>query len=231
VDRRLHRQYAAASLGNQEDPLDELVFIQLSIRTPDSYYAPTFEAFRRLIGGRWERLLELSDEQILPVLESSGMARVKLVRLRGQIRQIIERFGSASLDELAFESDRAVESFLRSLPGVGPKTARCVMLYSLGREVFPVDSHCLRILRRLGLVPFALDRKLAHDVAQTLVPKEIRYTLHVSLVHHGRAVCRTSPICAVCPLLDICPTGTERERERQCSVVPGNRDQSRAASQ
>lgn len=214
VDRRLHREYRSASLGNLDDPLDELVFIQLSIRTPDTFYAPAFDSLRELVSGRWERLLELPEESVLPLLESSGMARVKLARLRGQLRQIIDRFGSASLDTLASRPDEEVESFLRSLPGVGPKTARCVMLYSLNRHVFPVDSHCLRILKRLSIVPSDLDRKRAHDAAQMMVPPEIRHTLHVNLVHHGRAVCRPDPRCAVCSLRDICPTGIARLAEQ-----------------
>ena len=99
------------------------------------------------------------------------MARVKLNRLTGQIAAIRHEFGAATLEPLRRLSDEKAESFLRSLPGVGPKAARCVLLYSLGRNVFPVDSHCLRVLTRLGVAAPALDRKAAHDVVQAVVPE------------------------------------------------------------
>src|SRR5690606_32237692 len=117
-------------------------------------------------------------------------------------------FGGVTLEPLKSLTDEDAETFLRSLPGVGPKAARCVLMYSLGRDVFPVDSHCRRVLARLGFVPKKVDRKAANDFLQALVPREIRYNLHVNLVHHGRAVCLPSlPNCGHCPLADLCPTG------------------------
>jgi endonuclease III len=91
---------------------------------------------------------------------------------------------------------------------VGPKVARCVLLYSLDRQVFPVDSHCRRVLGRLGFLPPRVDIKASHDFLQAIVPTEIRRSLHVNLIHHGRQICvPRTPDCGRCALLSLCPTG------------------------
>jgi len=211
VDRRLRDAYHTASLGNKQDPLDELIYIQLSIRTRESAYTDIYSALRQLIGEDWGTLLRLPPEEVLRALHAGGMAAVKLNRLRAQIEGILAAFGRVSLDPLKPLSTSEAEAFLRSLPGVGPKTARCVLMYSLGREVFPVDSHCRRVLARLGFLSFEIDRKAADDYLQDLVPPAIRHTLHVNLVHHGRELCLpVNPRCGECMLLDLCPTGLSR---------------------
>ena len=211
VDPLLGEAYGTAPLGNLPDPLDELVFIQLSIRTPESVYVDVFSVLREEVGGDWGALLHLPDERAISILEPGGMAQVKLRRLRSQLLTIRQEFGSITLAPLAAMAVNQAEEFLLGLPGVGPKAARCVLLYSLGRPVFPVDSHCLRIMKRLGLAPPELDRKLAHDFVQDLVPNPMRHSLHVNMVHHGRILCLPrSPRCRVCPLLSLCPTGARR---------------------
>jgi endonuclease III len=210
IHRRLQDTYHSASLGNKKNPLDELIYIQLSIRTREGAYQSIYSSLRRAVGGMWGRLLTVPDEMLLPALEPGGMARVKLERLRGIVATIKARFGRVTLAPLHRMSDTDAETFLLTLPGVGPKAARCVMMYSLGRQVFPVDSHCLRVLRRLGLVPPNIDRKKAHNQVQELVPPSLRHRLHVNLIHHGREVCVSGrPRCSICPLLSICPTGQE----------------------
>src|SRR5690606_19988842 len=112
-------------------------------------------------------------DRLVSALESGGMASVKVDRLREQLLAIRTRFGEVTLEPLHRMPDEEAERFLLSLPGVGPKAARCVLLYSLNRDVFPVDSHCLRIVKRLELVPENLDRKKAHDRVQELIPRRL----------------------------------------------------------
>lgn len=213
VERRLRQAYGAvpeghAPLGNKHNPLDELVYIQLSVRTRESAYQGTYPSIRRVVSGVWERLLSVPDDEALAALESGGMARVKLDRLRKQLAPLRDLFGRATLAPLRQMSTEDAEELLRSLPGVGPKVARCVLLYSLDREVFPVDSHCRRVLARLGFLPPKVDIKAAHDFLQALVPKGIRRSLHVNLIHHGRRICVPgTPDCGRCVLLSLCPTG------------------------
>jgi endonuclease-3 len=100
------------------------------------------------------------------------------------------------------------EAYLCSLPGVGVKSARCVLMYSLGREVFPVDIHSLRIMHRLGWVDWQGQRaESVADAAQRGVPPGLRKALHALLVQHGRLVCKSRPRCASCILRAMCPSG------------------------
>lgn len=213
VDERLRERYGdvprgSTPLGNKRNPLDELVYIQLSVRTREMSYQGTYPTLRRLVGGAWERLLSTPELGALRVMESGGMARVKLARLRAQFEQLRERFGRVTLEPLRHMSTEEAEGVLRSLPGVGPKVARCVLLYSFDRDVFPVDSHCHRVLSRLGFLPTAVHVKAGHDFLQDLVPPPIRRSLHVNLVRHGRDTCTPGvPRCLDCPLLSLCPTG------------------------
>jgi endonuclease III len=212
VDRRLRTAYhTAPPLGNKRNPLDELIYIQLSVRTREGAYMSTYPALRRLTGGSWRRLTEFREDDIVRAIHGGGMARVKVHRIRRMLDYIRERFGRITLAPLRSMNDEEAERFLRGLPGVGPKVARCVLLYSLDREVFPVDSHCRRVLMRLALLPITVDVKAAHDFLQELVPARVRRTLHINLVHHGRAICVPGvPRCDVCVLSSRCQTGRAR---------------------
>lgn len=180
----------------------------MSIRTREDAYKGGYEALAALVGGDWSRLLELPEEELVPAIVGGGMGRIKIDRLREQMGRIRDRFGAVTLEPLHRMRDDEVEDFLTSLPGVGPKAARCVMMYSLGREVFPVDSHCRRVMDRVGYLPAGVDRKAAHDVLQDLVPPPIRYSLHVNLVHHGKEICVPgSPKCERCTIRNLCCVG------------------------
>lgn len=201
-------------LGNKRNPLDELVFIQLSVRTPEREYEETYRAFRRLVGGRWERLLSLDAERAITVLRRGGMAHVKVHRLMETFSMLRVRFGRVTLAPLRAMSDADAEALLLGLPGVGKKVARCILLYSLDRDVFPVDTHCFRVLDRLRLVPPGRKYRNAHDDIQSLIPPPLRRSLHVNLVRHGRTTCTPRhPRCSSCVLLPCCPTGQQRMRE------------------
>jgi endonuclease III len=213
IDRRLHAEHGTRSLGNKPDPLDELVFIQLSIRTRQGAYQGGYEALAEIVEGDWSHLLHLSEEDLVSTIAGGGMASIKIDRLRNQMARILDRFGTVTLEPLRQMSDEAAEEFLVGLPGVGPKAARCVMMYSLGRKVFPVDSHCRRIMDRVGYLPAGVDRKQAHDVLQDIVPPPIRASLHINLVHHGKSICLPgAPRCEICPIRDLCRTGRGRLR-------------------
>jgi endonuclease III len=98
-----------------------------------------------------------------------------------------------------------VYCFLRGLPGVGPKTAAAVLLFSLGRPAFPVDTHVWRVARRVGLIGPRVSAEAAHDLLERAVPPAWRHTLHVNLIRHGREVCHAQrPACDRCVLRSLC---------------------------
>ncbi|MDN5850768.1 MAG: hypothetical protein L0H63_14205 [Nitrococcus sp.] len=211
VARALSKRYGDHSHGNKVNPLRELLFIICSVQTNEALYRSTytsltsrFPTFRQLAGA--------TEVEIATVIAHGGLARQKARTIKAILARLNSDFGSPTLSPLRAMSDAECEKYLESLPGVGRKTARCVMMYSLGREVFPVDSNCWRISRRLGWVrPTRPDRSCSSrdmDRVQSGIPAGKRYALHVNLVSHGRACCLPSiPLCESCCVQEFCRTG------------------------
>jgi endonuclease III len=204
VVERLRESYGAEDLGNLPDPLDELIFIVLSTRTRGSVFTATFLRLREAFP-EWSRLADVPLEEIEKVLRPTGLELKKATWLQALTRVVLADQGAASLGFLRALSDEEAEDYLTSLPGVGVKTARCVMMYSLGRQVFPLDAHAYRLLRRLGCIPEGVSYRSSHDLAQALVPADLRYDLHVLAVVHGRRTCLPRcPKCDSCSIEPLC---------------------------
>ena len=206
IDKRL-QCYGTPSHGNKPDPLDELVFIILSAQTEAYNYEATFEKLRNAFPD-WTEVCEASEQKIASVIRAGGLANKKAGQLKGAITKIRSDFGSGSLEALRDLGDREAEEYLTFLPGIGLKSAKCILMYSLGRSVFPVDTHVWRVSRRLGLA--AQVPKPSKGQAEDLekrVPLALRHRLHVNMVAHGRVQCLTyRPRCAECILADLCPS-------------------------
>lgn len=206
IDRHL-RKYGEKRHGNLDDPLDELVFIILSGQTEEYSYLETYEAFKRDFP-TWENALEAPVASIVAAIKQGGLYNKKARYIKGALQKIKSDFGELSLDRLKAFSDEEAIRYLESLPGISTKSARCILMYSMGRKVFPVDTHVWRICRRLGLTPpIPKPTVVQQRELEVLVPETIRYSLHVNMVSHGREVCLTYwPKCDGCVLADICPS-------------------------
>lgn len=192
--------YDALPLGNKSDPLDELIFIILTTMTQ---YGPMeiFDDLQRAFPS-WQGLLDSdADERLRTVIARGGLVNQKAPQILAIARHLRDDFGHVTLDPLRDLGDAECEAYLCSLPRVGKKVARCVMMYSLGRDVLPVDAHVLRVSKRIGLLPSGVSWAKAHDAIEDVVAPELRYALHVGLVRHGREVCTyRNPKCAACIL-------------------------------
>ncbi len=204
ISGRLSDEYGDPRLGNKEDPLDELVFIILSAKTAERSYFRTYEALKKAFPN-WFHILDAPEGSVASVIGLGGLANKKEAQIRALLRAIRDRPGPMGLGPLAEMDTEEAESFLTSLPGVGAKTARCVLMYSLEREVFPVDTHVGRVLSRIGIIPRQRLTETAQDAIQAIIPLALRYKLHVNLVAHGRAVCRSrKPLCPACVVNESC---------------------------
>ena len=196
-------------LGNKTDPYDELIYILLTVMTRSQPRIDrAFEGLQRLVGDdRWTGLLAADPDELDDVLRPLGFVN----RRREQLLEIARRVQEdhdGSLDPLGRMSDEDALGYLTSLPGVGVKTAKCVLMYSLGRQVLPVDIHVLRVAKRLGLVAEDATWEESDQQLEAEVADELKFDLHVQLVIHGREVCKSrNPQCDDCVLLDVCPTG------------------------
>jgi DNA (cytosine-5)-methyltransferase 1 len=221
IDELLEARYHSADLGNLDEPLAETVFILLSQQTRDAVYRGVYQALREAFP-RWMDARRARVRTLERVLEPAGFHRRRARQLRALLARVdqsnrerrVGPYGPAAddltLDFLHDLEDAEAEEFLLGLPGIGPKSARCVLAYALGRGVFPVDTHVHRILSRLELLP-TLGRKADHDPFQDAIPVDMRKRLHVNLVHHGREICRTSnERCGDCVLVSFCRPGQRR---------------------
>ena len=208
VAAALKNRYCDFNHYNLKDPLDELLFIICSTKTGEASYRSTFRSLKETFPTHY-KIAEAPAEYIARPIVSGGLSNQKAKAIRDLLDVIVEEFGEPTLKPLRKMSDEEAEAFLLSLPGVGKKIARCVLMYSLGRLVFPVDTHCWRIARRLGWVrPTQKDKHCAPrdmDRLQSKIPPELRYSLHVNMVSLGREICTaTSPRCEECPIAAWC---------------------------
>lgn len=204
----LTERYGDFAHHNKKNPLDELFFILCSVRTNRVGYHGTYASFRRAFP-RFEMVAEAPVEYLEKPLMAGGLARQKSIALKKTMDMIVNRFGKPTLAPLRTMTDAACEAFLTTLPGVGKKVARCVMMYSLDRQVFPVDSHCWRICRRLGWVRRTTKEQKPSpkdmDRLQGKIPPELRFSLHVNMVSLGREICLPrKPKCHLCPIAMYC---------------------------
>lgn len=204
VQRRLRDEQGAFVPKPVLPIIDEIVATVLSQHTSDVNSERAFAELKRRFP-TWEQVADAPVEQVADAIRSGGMADQKARRIQRVLAAIEDREGAIDLGRLHDLDDAAVETYLLALPGVGPKTAACVLTFAMGRTAFPVDTHVYRIAVRLGWMPATATAEKAHQLLTPQVPPEIRYDLHVAMISHGRNVCRAQrPRCEVCVLSDLC---------------------------
>lgn len=200
---RLRATYGLPRHGNPRRPLNDLFYIILSNKTTPDSAQRAYRALRRAFPS-WDQIEPHDLSRLKEVLGPAGLSNVRTAQIVGIAEQLREKFGSVTLAPLKRMSSSEAETFLSGLPGVSLKVAKCVMMYTLGFEVLPVDSHVHRISVRLGWT----SRKRAdqcHEELEAIVPPPSRYGFHVAALAHGRAVCRpTNPRCDSCIVRRFC---------------------------
>jgi endonuclease III len=208
ITDRLAKEYGRPELRPHRAPIDELVLTVLSQNTNDRNRDVAYFRLRERFP-TWDAVAEAPVEEIEDAIRPGGLAPTKSVR----IKEILDAIGDDDLlwlEEAPLDEARA---YLCALPGVGRKTAACVLLFSFGRPDVPVDTHVYRVGGRLGLWPPKLALVKAHDELARLVGDdgEFAYEAHVLLIRHGRRICvARAPRCPECPLRRICPEGRRR---------------------
>jgi endonuclease III len=219
VSHILEKTYGNPRHHNKDNPLDELVFILLSAKTTERSYLRTYEALHSRFPN-WFAALDEPPGAIARVIVGGGLSKKKEEQLRKLLHQLRDVHRGKGLSILRRMSTPKAEDFLTSLPGVGLKSARCVLMYSLGRTVFPVDTHCRRVLHRLGLIEFRRLTDRVQNEIQVAVPSSLRYRLHVNLVAHGRARCTPQrPKCSDCPIRAWCRYYSYNVRTKPALIV------------
>jgi endonuclease III len=191
-------------------PVDELVLTILSQNTSDVNTDRAYASLRARFA-TWEDVAAADPADVVDAIRSGGLANQKGPRIQAVLRELMDEPGGLDLEPLAGLAVDEALGRLTALPGVGKKTGSCVLLFSLNRPVMPVDTHILRIARRLGLVPERATAGETHELLTRITPPERMLEAHLLLIRHGRETCRArTPLCEQCPLLPHCPTGRSR---------------------
>jgi endonuclease III len=207
VHRRLLDHYGRPEAEDRYAPLEELIGTILSQHTSDVNSERAFgllmSAFRS-----WEEVRDAPMAELIEAIRSGGLAVVKAHRIQAVLRALTDDDGRVSLPDLRRMHRERALGFLTNLPGVGRKTAACVLLFGSHVPALPVDTHVHRVALRLGVVPRRSSADKAADVLETALAPRDYYAFHVNVIRLGREICKAPrPRCTACPLREQCPSG------------------------
>ena len=183
--------------------LDVLIATKLSQNTTDK---SSFKAFNRLKEkyNNWENVAAATESEICDCIKVCGLANTKAHDIKLMLNNMKTKYGKLDLSFYKELSDKEIYYELLSFNGIGLKTASCVLVFALGRDVFPVDTHVHRTLNRLGIVKTNSPEK-TFEQANDLLPKSRKYELHTNLIKFGRNICKAkNPICSKCNFYSLC---------------------------
>ncbi len=204
VHRRLLEKYGEPTWHESLPILDELVSTILSQNTNDTNRDRAFRQLKARFRN-WEDVRNAEPGEVIAAIRSAGLANQKGPRIQNILRQITAERGSLNLDFLKTLSDDEAWNWLNKYKGVGPKTASIVLLFSLGKAAFPVDTHIQRVTGRVGLRPEKMTNEKAHHYLAELFPPDTYQAAHLNIIRLGREVCHPrNPACDICVLQSLC---------------------------
>ena len=215
----LEKIYGVPALGNIKNPAWEVFYILLSAKTAEVQYQRTFRALKK----RFPKLKDLasaSAKSVCHCIEDGGFGPRRAKRIQQIARRFLSELGSQPSRRLKKMTAEECYHYLNSLPGIGPKSALCVMMYSLDFDVFPVDVNVHRVAVRLGALKPGISTRRAQKLMPALVPDGICKKLHVTMLVHGRTVCvHKKPMCNECIIKGMCRVGRQKGRRTRLRRV------------
>lgn len=204
VHRRLLDHYGRPAWPASYAPLEELVGTILSQHTSDINSERAFASLKRHFSS-WEDVRDAPIGELTDVIRMGGLAVVKASRIQDVLLKLTDSDGRVRLPDLRRLSRAEAVNLLVQLPGVGRKTAACVLLFGSHIPAIPVDTHVHRVALRLGLVPHGTSPDKTTDILERELDPRQYYAFHVNLIRLGREICRAPrPRCEICPLQQRC---------------------------
>jgi endonuclease-3 len=201
---RLRELYGRPYAPPHGQGLDELILTVLSQSTNDRNRDVAYLGLRKRFDS-WAEVRDAPNADVELAIRPGGISKVKSLRIQAILRELDD---PPSIDHLAHASVEQGRAELTALPGVGRKTAACVLLFAYGKRDVPVDTHVSRVGTRLGLFREGAPFEQLHDTMLDITPRGEELEFHVNLLRHGRRTCHARrPACAECGLLRMCPTG------------------------
>ena len=204
ISHKLEKIYGKKKWVVHYDPLSELIATILSQNTSDHNSHRAYASLRSRFKS-WDQVRRANVRTLAAAIRSGGLADIKAQRIKNILHQIHQDNHATDLGFLKRWSTQRVREYLSKFKGVGEKTIACVLLFSLKKPVMPVDTHVLRVSRRLGLVSQKTNAQRAEEILEEFVPGNEIYQFHLNLIQHGRNVCKAAnPRCERCVLFENC---------------------------
>jgi len=207
IRARLAETYGVPRLPPHGHPIAELVLTVLSQSTNDRNRDVAYLRLRDRFAD-WRAVRDAPVAEVEEAIRPGGISKVKSARIRAILEALPQTAdGEPTLDELPAMPVEEGRELLTALPGVGRKTAACVLLFAHGLRDVPVDTHVGRVGARLGILPAKGSADAIHDAMLAITPPGAELEFHVNLLRHGRRTCYSQrPQCPVCPLRRMCPS-------------------------
>jgi endonuclease-3 len=206
IRARLAEVYGVPVAVPHGHPIAELILTVLSQSTNDRNRDVAYLRLRERLP-LWEQVRDAPLEEVEEAIRPGGISKVKSARIQAILRAIGAGGRDLDLDWMAGAPVAESQAYLCALPGVGRKTAACVLLFTFGLRDVPVDTHVSRVGTRLGLLRPKAPFEELHDAMLALTPPGAELELHVNLLRHGRRTCHAQrPACAQCALRRMCPS-------------------------
>lgn len=206
----LRRRFGRLRFAKETDAVGELVKTILSQNTSDVTSFRAFDNLKKRFRS-WGGLRKANISAIRREIKIAGLSNIKAPRIKEALNEIVRRRGLLELDFLERLSTQEGYAFLRSIKGVGPKTAAIVLLFSFGKPIMPVDTHIFRVIKRLGFIGDKMTREKTQEYLTAVVPGNAIKEFHVHLIMHGRQICTArNPKCPICGLKMLCKYYRER---------------------
>ena len=204
-----HNERTPPDIAHPE-PLDGLILTVLSQHTNDRNRDVAFARLKERYP-EWDAVVSAGYDAVLDAVRPAGLAPTKAGRILEILEAVLQDFGRYSIRTLSERGRDEAKRYLLSLPGVGEKTASCVLLFDMGLPAFPVDTHITRVCRRIG---FVSEKTTAEDIS-AVMEREVapsRYLgAHVNIIEHGRNVCKArGPLCPGCAVSGLCDYSLRR---------------------
>jgi endonuclease-3 len=204
ITRFLERKYGVPYRKGRSDPIEILIQTILSQNTNDRNRDRAYQRLKTQFPS-WEDVLRARVKTVIQAIRPGGLAKQKARRIHEILHWIKEREGKLSLSFLKRMNSDEIKKTIGDLKGIGPKTVHCLLLFGMRREAFPVDTHVLRVGKRLGFIPEWMNAEKAHEWMSPLIPEKKSLSLHLNLIRFGREICKAkNPQCDLCFLSKKC---------------------------
>ncbi len=202
----LYDAYGRPAPFEPDDILGVLIETILSQSTTNINASRAFQRLMDAFEGDWQRVHHAPTEEVVDAIRSGGLAKQKAPRIQAILGEVVRAHGVYSLEALRAWPVARAYGALRAYPGVGPKSAAFTLLCAAQAPLFAMDTHILRLCRRLGWVQSGVTDARAHELMAPHVPEGEHASAHIVMIDHGRTICHArQPRCDACPLLTCCP--------------------------